>query len=128
MLRKSRNTRMGCVITSQSKNFPLERTVMQDVMSMLNSLCRPRLLIRAARIGAQDYVRERHLKRVLKVDHLPRSGVALIRLLEIERALNEQRCSDDTGYSLVRHMDVLIALLGEAKLFSLARPTLVPVD
>ncbi|MEX0339622.1 MAG: DUF6477 family protein [Arenibacterium sp.] len=101
---------------------------MQDVMSMLNTLVRPRLLIRAARIGAQDYVRERHLKRVLKVDNLPRNGVALIRLLEMERAMNEQRCSDDTGYSLVRHMDVLIALLGEARLFNTNRPALQLVD
>ncbi|MEX0279956.1 MAG: DUF6477 family protein [Arenibacterium sp.] len=101
---------------------------MQDIMTMLNALVRPRLLIRAARIGAKDYVRERHLKRVLKVDNLPRTGVALIRLLEMERAMNEQRCNDETGYSLVRHMDVLIALLGEARLFSLNRPKLELVE
>lgn len=101
---------------------------MQDVLTMLNSLVRPRLLIRAARIGAQEYVRERHLKRVLKVDTLPRTAVALIRLLEIERAMNEQRRSDDTGYSLVRHMDVLIALLGEARLFSQSRAKLELVE
>jgi hypothetical protein len=101
---------------------------MQDIMSMLNSLRRPRLLIRAARIGAQDYVRDRHLKRVLKVEQLPRSAVALMQLLEIEKAINDQRCSDDTGYSLVRHMDVLIALLGEARLFSLSRASLDVID
>lgn len=101
---------------------------MQDIMSMLNSLCRPRLLIRAARIGSQDYVRERHLKRVLKTDQLPRSAAALLQLLEIEHAINEQRRVEDTGYSLVRHMDVLIALLGEARLFNLSRAAFEVID
>ena len=31
---------------------------MQDILSLLSSLRRPRLLIRAARIGADDYRRE----------------------------------------------------------------------
>jgi len=38
---------------------------MQDIMSMLNALHRPRLLIRAARAGAIEYNRDRHLQRLL---------------------------------------------------------------
>ncbi len=62
---------------------------MQDLMSMLKTLRRPRLLIRAARFGAQDYNRERHLQRLLGYGTLPRPGAALMRLMDMERDLNE---------------------------------------
>ena len=39
---------------------------------------------------------------------------AAMRLLEIESALNEARKTGEAGYSLIRHVDVLIALAGEA--------------
>lgn len=94
---------------------------MKDLMSMLNSLCRPRLLIRAARIGAQDYTRDRHLRRLLGYGALPRSAEALMRLMEIERGLDDQRRADDAGYSLPRHLDVLIAMVGEAQLLAASR-------
>ncbi|MHA6262009.1 DUF6477 family protein [Arenibacterium sp. CAU 1754] len=94
---------------------------MKDLMSMLNSLCRPRLLIRAARIGARDYARDRHLRRLLGYGALPRSAEALMRLMEIERGLDDQRRADDAGYSLPRHLDVLIAMVGEAQLLAASR-------
>ncbi|MBK0328328.1 hypothetical protein I5535_13630 [Rhodobacteraceae bacterium F11138] len=93
---------------------------MQDVMSMLNTLRRPQLLIRAARFGAQEYRRDRHLQRLLGYGALPRSGPALMRLMEIERTLNDQRHENDAGYSLTRHVDVLIAMMGEAQLLRAA--------
>lgn len=98
---------------------------MQDIMSMLNALHRPRLLIRAARAGAVDYNRNRHLQRLLGYGALPRTPPALMRLIELERCLNEQRTDDDAGYSLPRHLDVLIAIMGEAQLLRAIRP--VPV-
>ena len=98
---------------------------MQDILSMLNTLRRPRLLIRAARIGSQDYRRERHLQRLLGYGALPRPAAALLRLMEIEREMNEQRSGDEAGYSLTRHLDILIAMMGEAQLLRAMR--LVPV-
>ncbi|MFD3189137.1 DUF6477 family protein [Sedimentitalea sp. HM32M-2] len=89
---------------------------MQDLMSMLNSLRRPQLLIRAARYGAQEYRRDRHLQRLLGYGTLPRPAAAIMRLMEIERTLDDQRREDDAGYSLPRHVDVLIAMMGEAQL------------
>ena len=88
---------------------------MQDVLSMLHALHRPRLLMRAARIGAQDYRRTIHLPRLLGYGVLPRHGDALLRLMDIEAELDAQRRSADAGYSLIRHVDVLIALVGEAR-------------
>ena len=73
---------------------------MQDLLGMLNSLRRPRLLIRAARLGAEEYRRDRHLQRLLGYGSLPRSAVALMRLIEIEREMNDQRREADAGYSL----------------------------
>lgn len=89
---------------------------MQDPLTMLSEMRRPRLLIRAARLGARDYNRGRHLQRLLGYGSLPRPAAALMQLLEVERDLNEQRRSGDAGYSLARHLDVLIAMVGEARL------------
>lgn len=94
---------------------------MQDVMSMLNALRRPQLLIRAARFGAQEYRRDKHLQRLLGYGSLPRPAAAVLRLMDIERTLNDQRNGDDAGYDLSRHVDVLIAMMGEAQLLRSAR-------
>ena len=95
---------------------------MQDILSMLTALHRPRLMMRAARIGAQDYRREAHLPRLLGYGVLPRHGAALLKLMEIEGMLEEQRQGRDAGYSLVRHLDVLIAMVGEARVLRHAQP------
>ncbi|MCA0872123.1 DUF6477 family protein [Seohaeicola saemankumensis] len=97
---------------------------MQDVLSMLRDIHRPRLLIRAARLGAREYRRDRHLQRLLGYGQLPRPGAALMRLMELERGLNDMRVDDDAGYSLPRHLDVLIAIMGEAGLMQATRPNL----
>lgn len=96
---------------------------MQDLLSMLSTVHRPRLLIRAARMGLPDYRRERHLQRLLGYGSLPRPGIALMQLLELERDQNDQRKTDEAGYSLSRHLDILIALMGEAQLLRAARPS-----
>lgn len=89
---------------------------MQDLIGLLAALRRPRLLIRAARIGAGNYRREAHLPPVLACASLPPSGAAMIRLLEIEADHDEARKRGDTAYSVLRHVTVLIALMGEARL------------
>jgi len=94
---------------------------MQDILSMLKTLRRPRLLMRAARIGAEDYRRENHLPRVLGYGVLPRHGAALLKLIEIEQDLNTLRTSGDSSYNLVRHVDILIAMVGEARVLRTAQ-------
>ena len=88
---------------------------MQDIISKLQALHRPRLLMRAARIGSEEYRRESHLQRVLGYGPLPRHGPALMRLMDIEADLNDKRKSDDADYSLITHVDVLIAMVAEAR-------------
>ncbi|MBW4960995.1 DUF6477 family protein [Sulfitobacter sp. CW3] len=88
---------------------------MQDIISRLNTLHRPSLLMRAARIGAESYRRTSHLRRLLGCSALPRSGPALMHLIEIEAELNDQRKMADASYCLVRHVEVVIAMIGEAR-------------
>jgi len=94
---------------------------MQDILSMLNALHRPKLMMRAARIGAQDYRRAVHLPRILGYGALPRHGAALIKLMEMEAAMEDQRTGADASYSLIRHLDLLIAMVAEARVLRSAQ-------
>jgi hypothetical protein len=94
---------------------------MNTILKSLDSLCRPRLLIRAARYGLQEYRRCAHLKRHLGYGPLPRSGPALMRLIEIETEVNTQRQTKNAGYSASYHVDLLIAMMGEAQILRAAQ-------
>ncbi|MEL6690934.1 MAG: DUF6477 family protein [Pseudomonadota bacterium] len=89
---------------------------MQDLQTMLSTIQRPRLLVSAARHGLSEYNRNYHLKRILNVTHLPSIGEGAMRLMEIEAMHDTARREGDGSYSLSRHIDVLIALMGEAQL------------
>ena len=97
---------------------------MKDLHSLLSDRRRPRLLVRAARIGAQEYRRAVHLPRLLGYGELPAPAPALMRLMEIEDEINDRRHLQDASYSLIRHLDVLIAMVGEAHLLDAQRPDL----
>ena len=89
---------------------------MSDIMQLLSSLRRPRLLIRAARFGIADYNRDRDLKRLIREPAAPAPERALKRLMSEEAALEETRTNGDASYSVARHVDILIALMAEARL------------
>ncbi len=95
-------------------------TVMTDIMQILANIHRPRLLIRAARFGIEEYNRDRDLKRVMKTSSAPSPIKAVNSLIAEEARLEETRQAGDAGYSVARHVDVLIALMAEARL--LPRP------
>ncbi|MGH1452936.1 MAG: DUF6477 family protein [Paracoccaceae bacterium] len=86
---------------------------MKDLTSMIAGLKRPKLLSRAAQIGAQHYRRDTHLRMALDMAVLPRPGQALLILMEIESELNQRRRDRDANYPPARHVGVLIAMLGE---------------
>jgi len=89
----------------------------------LARLRRPALLIEAARLGVATYCRERTLRRHLGDLHHPDSEAVLETLLEIEEELNQLRRHDYAGYSPARHVDVVIAILGEVRrMRAAARP------
>lgn len=92
---------------------------MTDFRKILADLRRPRLLIRAARFGLADYRRERDLRRIVAPLSTPER--TLPHLVEEEDRLETIRQSGDAGYSVARHIEVLIALMAEVRL--LPRPT-----
>jgi len=89
---------------------------MNDLLTSMAALRRPRLLIRAARFGLMEKRRGTHLPRHLRIGALPRSGPALMQLMDLEQMLEHQRKRRDAGYSAARHVDILIAMMGEARL------------
>ena len=97
---------------------------MLDISARIAQLRRPKLLIKAARFGLDDYVRNMHLRRILKTDSIPRPAPALMQLLDIESSLNTARIEKQTTYSVARHVDVMIALMAEAQILrATSRPT-----
>lgn len=89
---------------------------MTDLIATLATLKRPRLLINAARLGVQDYRRDAHLPRQLGVPNPPRSADALEQLIEIELELDADRRARTAGYSPARHVEILIAMMAEARI------------
>ena len=89
---------------------------MMDLLSFLTKLHRPRLLVRAARYGITDYKRDVHLTRILGTSRLPRSAVALTDLINLEMDADELRRQKAATYSPARHVELLIAMMGEAQL------------
>lgn len=88
---------------------------MNDLMTLLRQLRRPPLLIRAARIGQRDYVRRRDLARILRTTQLPAPGAAAMALMEREAELDERRRERTSGYVAAAHVEVLAALMAEAR-------------
>ena len=93
---------------------------MSDCCTLLANLRRPRLLMRAARFGLGEYRRERDLRRLVKTVAPPEE--TLPHLMQVEEGLEATRLSGDATYSVARHIDVLIALLAEARLMRRGAP------
>ena len=87
---------------------------MTDFRALLADLRRPQLLIRAARCGLSDYRRERDLRRL--INGQPSPDRAVRRLLSEEEQLEAIRRAGEPTYSVARHIEILIALMGEVRL------------
>ncbi len=89
---------------------------MLDINTRLATLTRPTLLARAARFGVDDYRRNTHLARIFQSEDLPRHAEALMRLFEIEAEMEDARQEKSGSYRPARHVELLIAIAGEARL------------
>lgn len=87
---------------------------MTDIRTILANLRRPRLLIRAARFGLEDYRRDRDLRRLVKESVNP--DKVLPELLAEEARLEQIRRTGDLNYPMARHVEVLVALMAEVNL------------
>ncbi len=84
----------------------------------LSDLRRPSLLIRAARHGLLDYRRERDLRRLVAPEATRSSERAVAELMAAEHRSEVERQSGEAGYSLTRHIEILIALMAETRLLA----------
>lgn len=84
---------------------------------------RPRLLVRAARFGLAEYDRDRALRRLFHTLAPPPPARALPMLLEREAEIDAQRKEGAATYSAARHIEVLVALMGEMRLTSALEET-----
>lgn len=98
---------------------------MLDLQTRIATLRRPRLLARAVRFGVDDYRRSAHLGRILKKDALPKHAQAIIQLLDMEAELDSLRVARSGKYSPAHHVEVLIAIAGEARLMRATAPRVV---
>lgn len=88
---------------------------MTDATPLTATIRRPGLLVRAARLGLPHYDRARHLRRLFPDRAVPEPPHAAALLLDREAALDAQRREGASGYRVERHLDVLIALIAEAR-------------
>jgi hypothetical protein len=58
---------------------------------------------------------------LLGYGQMPKHVAAILRLMEHEDELNSLRKLGESSYNLIRHIDVLIAIVGEARLLSASR-------
>ena len=84
----------------------------------LRDLRRPRLLIRAARRGTLDYNRNRDLRRVLRSEATPGPANSVPQLIDMEAEQERMRTAEFGSYSAARHIEILIALMSEARLLA----------
>jgi len=89
---------------------------MSEVLSALGALRRPRLLIRAARHGMTEYSRERTLTRLIDVEITLAPEAAVRKLMHAEAQVESDRQNGDGAYSIARHIELLIAIMAEARL------------
>lgn len=87
---------------------------MTDFRTILANLRRPRILIRAARFGLEDYRRDRDLRRF--VPEKTPIEATMTQLLAEEERLEDIRVTGDINYPVTRHIEVLVALMAEVRL------------
>ncbi|MEO0912620.1 MAG: DUF6477 family protein [Pseudomonadota bacterium] len=95
---------------------------MSDIQTTLTHLRRPKLLVRAARLGADLYKRERDLRTALGAE--PPHRQTLGALLAAEDTMEAVRKSGNGAYSAEKHIRVLTALIAEARVFARLRPSI----
>ena len=89
---------------------------MTETLCLVEAIRRPRLMIRAARLGLAEYRRERDLRRLLGAT--PGPDRALPALIEAEARAEATRQGGDAAYSIAAHVELLIALMAEARLLA----------
>lgn len=102
-----------------------------EIIDRIQRIERPRLLLRAARLGLQDYDRQRDLRRVLRLPHAPAPGPRVLHLLlEMEEHCEARRTRHPSeigdSWRAAQHVELLICLIAESRLLAQAVPMRLP--
>lgn len=89
---------------------------MSNFIDTLSKMARPKLLVRAAKYGTADYNRTRDLKRLIGDAGSPGEARVVNTLIEKEATLEATRKAGSHEYSFSNHINVLVALIEEARL------------
>lgn len=81
----------------------------------LDTLRRPRLLVRAARHGLSDYNRSRDLRRIAGFSDTAKPHQVTAQLLDMEDNMEHRRVAGDHTYEPARHIELLVALMAESQ-------------
>ena len=100
-----------------------------DLHNILTQLQRPRILVKAARLGLTGYNRNKDLLRIASGTY-SESGVTsdhrlVDRLISLENEAEEARISGEASYNIQRHIVLLTAVLAEARKLLRNRDALV---
>lgn len=89
---------------------------MTDPIARLSSLTRPSLLVRAAKYGMAEFNRNRSLRRLMPGETTPAPGKAFDMLWDRECEMDAARREGTASYSPARHIELLAALIHEARI------------
>ncbi|SLN18546.1 hypothetical protein PSA7680_00645 [Pseudoruegeria aquimaris] len=93
---------------------------MDDPAPLLAAIRRPRLLLSAAQHVCLNYNRSRDLPRLLGLLSPRDMAGCLQALVGAEQTMETKRKTGDATYSITRHIQLLAALISEARLTSAA--------
>lgn len=91
---------------------------MSDLLHLVATLRRPKLLLQAVRHGLTEYNREKTLRRLTGGTEMPAPRRAVQSLLLAEEMQETARRDRDAAYSPSRHIEILVALIAEARALS----------
>lgn len=84
---------------------------MNNIQTQLNALQRPKLLIRAARVGVKDFQVDRDLRKINGSAEQKSTPKLIDALFLEELRLNEERLQNDPAYNVRNHIRALTALI-----------------
>ena len=89
---------------------------MSSPLAYLQNLNRPQLLVNAARVWLPDFNRDRSMKRIFPSIVPPAPVHGFDALVGQEMEINQVRLERAASYSAARHIELLVALIVEARL------------
>lgn len=86
------------------------------MQNLFQNFHRPRMLVRAVRHGLSYYRRDTHLPRLLGRENVSKQTALVAELRDLEHQMDQDRRGGSALYSPARHIEILTALVAEARM------------